>query len=640
MIRTLVLHNVGPFRGKHILKFKSSVYAVIAKHDEDPGRSNRSGKSFLLEMINFAVTGRLNKQRKGGSEGWISRGEKTGRTKLVLHDGVSISREKTRGKPVQIRMKRADGSIASQAEADRLFLKHLSFSEDDFSTVGYFEQGKMSRIIHARPEDRMDAVRGWLDLGQAEQAESRAKDLASMRVKELQRLRSRHEVLSETDLTSTLPDKAAFEKVFSETAVQMEAIHREVGRRQIQLTHQATVTRYREILSEKKELTLEVAQIPEDLEERFKDASSAVNELRIVAAEAKREVSNKSRIALGMFDGVCPVASIECPATKQINRDRVASAQALQEAKKVFSDATYRLQTVSNEFEEISVAHTQAVQKRRDLERRQRDVDKLKDSFLEAKQALKESENQQSDQELRIEYSRLRQLQTEAQEALASLKAKQEQRLRTVQELEALDESIQTIGGLAAAAIQARSIFKATQRRVAERVLEVIGNRANNLLSGAGIDLSVDIQWEQEGKKYASACEMCGTSFPASAKVKICSSCNAERGQQIIHKLKFEVSEQSGGANDMGGVALQIAAGSWLLHKRQSPWQTLMLDEPLAALDRTTRRAAAKQFMNLLDSSAYRQVFVIAHSQEILDQFPSCVIIHVAKDGTRRIEQS
>jgi hypothetical protein len=103
MIRRLTLFNAGPYRGEHVLELGPKAYAITARFESDPGRSNTGGKSFLLEMIDFALTGKLAKFRRYDADGWITRGEREGKVRLDFEDGYWISRERKRGQPTQVR---------------------------------------------------------------------------------------------------------------------------------------------------------------------------------------------------------------------------------------------------------------------------------------------------------------------------------------------------------------------------------------------------------------------------------------------------------------------------------------------------------------------------------------------------------
>ena len=68
--------------------------------------------------------------------------------------------------------------------------------------------------------------------------------------------------------------------------------------------------------------------------------------------------------------------------------------------------------------------------------------------------------------------------------------------------------------------------------------------------------------------------------------MKACERCGAERGRKLDQKMRLDLSDVSGGAEDLGGVFFQLAAARWLRDWRQSNWAIFLIDEPFGALDR------------------------------------------------------
>ncbi len=46
----LEVTNYGPFKGTHSIDLTPSVYGIVGRHNDDPGRSNWLGKSFCLSL--------------------------------------------------------------------------------------------------------------------------------------------------------------------------------------------------------------------------------------------------------------------------------------------------------------------------------------------------------------------------------------------------------------------------------------------------------------------------------------------------------------------------------------------------------------------------------------------------------------
>lgn len=169
------------------------------------------------------------------------------------------------------------------------------------------------------------------------------------------------------------------------------------------------------------------------------------------------------------------------------------------------------------------------------------------------------------------------------------------------------------------------------QRKIAEEVLGHIENEANAMLADAAIPLTVHVQWSREGQGLARACEACGASFPASAKIKACTRCNAPRGPQMQNKLDFVLSDQSGAAEDLAGIAVQLAASAWLREDRKSDWEPIVIDEAFGQLDAANRRSLAQHLGQLIGG---KQALIIAHHAQVLDALPGRIVISRGKDAS------
>jgi DNA repair exonuclease SbcCD ATPase subunit len=623
MIKSLTLSNAGPFLGEHHIHLEPKAYAITARYESDTGRSNWGGKSFLQEMIDFALTGRLNKDRRYDADGWITRGERT-------------------GSATRITMTTPNRAAASQAGAEQAILDYLGFDADDFRQLAYFEQGKMARLVLTEPEKRMDIVRGWLGIERAELAEAAAGKLVVERVREVQRLRQRRMVVEEwLGQLKDQPDANALavevDRLAKAITAAQDARYAALTAGSARAAAEQTVARYDALVAEGKELARYDEANPNDLQPLAAQLQEEWGIANAAHVNAARETVARKKVSLGLFDGKCPVAPIDCPARAAINADRSGSRAAYRSALEEEIAAKVVLDLVRDQARLLlEQAEIQRTKRTRLAELRKMAVE----CALEAKRARKilkaKSDASHGVDEV---LAQIRHEHSLASASLALARGQCAQREKLTAELTTIDESITLAAEHAAVATQTRAVFRATQRRVAERALSVIGSRANAMLMGAGIDLGVEVRWEYEGNGAARSCEDCGAAFPASARVKVCEQCGADRGQNIVKRLEFLRTDQSGAANDLAGVSLQLAAGSWLLASRGSPWATAILDEPLAQCDKTNRKTIALQLVKLLGQGTWRQALMISHSSDTLDTFPGRIEVLVHRNGRRSIHQ-
>jgi len=182
---------------------------------------------------------------------------------------------------------------------------------------------------------------------------------------------------------------------------------------------------------------------------------------------------------------------------------------------------------------------------------------------------------------------------------------------------------------------EALAVLAVARRTIADEALSSIAARANQLLSEAGVDLSLEVSWMREVRgQLATACDACGSPFPASQRVKEC-GCGAERGPKQSEELELRVSARSGAADDLAGLVFCLAAGAWLRERRSSGWGVCFLDEPAGALDVAHKRLLAAHVGAMLSTRhGFSQAFVVAHEQGFTDGLPGSIVIRATAAGS------
>lgn len=634
MIRRIVLRNFGPFRGEHVVELGPKAYAVNARFEADPSRSNTGGKSMLLEAIDFAFFGRWKRERGFRySDDWITRGEPEGAVSVVLEGDASVKRERRRGKPTQIRFSDGRGPAASQEEAERALARHLRLSAADATNAYYFEQGKMARFVHADPADRLAVVSGWLGLGRADAAEEIASEALAAVSSEIDSLTARRLLLEQQldAVTSTRVDAGSLVRGFEEAEAKVAALTSELEASLRTEADARLVAEHDRNLARGMALRTEVDQERAALEADLEMVGSALRKMRAEADEKEREVKRRLVVAKGRFDGRCPVASIDCPAKDRINQDRNKANEALAEAKQALQDISGDIERVEEDAKDVDV-------RKRSFDEKEAELARLRAWMTEnakaAKAAKRAAATSRPSNEVSRDLREARGARDQATDRLQRTKAADDLRNGIERDLEAARAALHAKVTQAKVAAKARAIFAAARRRVAERAFATITDDASRLLATAGVDLELEARWEREGRGPAKTCEKCGAAFPASAKVKECARCGEVRGLHSVQKLDFHVSPRSGGADDVAGVGLQLAAGAWLLRSRESSFSTALLDEPFAAVDKAWRHGLARA---LARSSWYRQMLVISHDPAASSMFPGRIDVVVRRDGSRMI---
>lgn len=645
-IASLKLTNWECFRGEHELALGSLIYAITARCGDDADRSNWAGKSSLLRAVEFALYGRHAHAR---ANGWISRGEKAGSVELALDDGSRIIRSRTGDAATRVWFYPRAGEPAYGDAAQEAIERAIGLGAEDFRASAYFEQRAMARFVLMDPGERMRIVSGWLRMEPLQRAEQAERDAVSALAAEVEKVERSLAVQRELrdralrnanakDLTEVRRDSDACAADLLAAKVAYEEARAAVEANEALLAADALRAELARLVEDGKALAAEVERLGqpaltdadvETVEERASRTAADAARFDEEAKRVDRDLAQKRRLAAGQFDGACPVAQIECPARAKINSMRDEHREAVLALTRRGADAD---QAAYHAREDARAAREDL----QDLERKRARLESMREraaSLQERIEAAGEA-SARPREELRAALDR-------AQGEVVELRTEHEALRRAAEELAGAEVEIDKLDAQLARLRTEQELARASlavlgkqgaQRRLAEGALGDIEAGANDLLSGSSIPLSVSVRWSREGSGLAQFCDACGLAFPASAKVKACTRCNAARGPNVVNRLEVELSDRSGAAEDLAGAAVQLSASAWLRADRGSAWEVAMIDEPFAHCDKANRRAFATYLATFLSRRlAIAQSFIISHTPDTVSMIPGR--IEVVREG-------
>lgn len=650
----VTLKNWLRYAGEHEIDLRPSVYGIVARHAGDDRRSNWAGKTSFIEAIRFALYG---VHRFAREDDWITRGVAFGQVAVTLSDGTVITRSRRRGQSTQLELSRGGEVLARQDGAQKEIDRLVGLTRDDFETTCWIGQKQLARLILARSAERFDLVSAWLGLEKLQKAEEAAKAQYAHDRDRATKIATEQKVLTDRWMQMVMRsgiagmESATAEEFADALGAEIKSVKGEIATMTAERDRATSAVREQEaaraarrmraqrqeefarLADEGRTLSAAVKQLgdPPDVEE----AKAAHEDVLAKATEAGAKLRTAKSLVRGAFDGLCPVAGIACPAKDSINADGAANKARYEAAKESYDSIAQREAAARLEHEQRS----------REAEKIRRQQERLIDLRKRAKEAKARLD---AEPEMGLEgtddggtgASTLDDLNSRIGAAMARLKGL----------VASLDESADTARRLEDAAINAKASDMAmlagqaavrilgrqgAQRVIAEAALREIEGGANDMLRSANIDLSVTLSWAREGSGLAAHCSECGTAFPASAKVKACTKCGAERGQKVIERLDVELSDRSGAAEDLAGAALQLAATAWLRRERDVAWSVALIDEPFGALDEANRRAFATHLTAMLRGShGFEQAFIVAHHPDVIDALPDRVIVQAGETGS------
>jgi DNA repair exonuclease SbcCD ATPase subunit len=155
----LSIQDFGPFSGVQGISFegKSPLIMVTAEYSGAPGRSNRAGKSTILDAIVYLLYGECRVREVdfihyGAPEMVVS-----GTFEFESGEQMVIKRGRTSKNEAIFEVNGQTGSRL-QSEID----KHLGISYKDFITTNYFQQLDMHNFMEAGATEKQKLLSQWL----------------------------------------------------------------------------------------------------------------------------------------------------------------------------------------------------------------------------------------------------------------------------------------------------------------------------------------------------------------------------------------------------------------------------------------------------------------------------------------------
>jgi DNA repair exonuclease SbcCD ATPase subunit len=640
-VSLLRFSNWKCFAGEQEVRLKPLAYSVVARRVGEEERSNWGGKTTFLRGVHFLLFG---EHGEATEDGWITRGEDAGEVAGQLSDGsrqLFVQRQRRRGKSTQLLVRELpDGPPMKGDEAQRFLDGLVGMGREDFQATCYFEQRQMARLVLARPQERMDVIAAWMRLGQLVEGEELVRkelgDASYALLTERSRLQDEERkianLLGERDRTQLVGESGLADVGLLRARDEYEeALQRaEAGR--LAAGTRVRVESYERIAREGRELAERLKGM--DLEQLARAEQQIEGLVRAAAADlgsAKQEATERRRVALGQFDGRCPVAGVTCPVKDDINNQGVRSRKALEVAAQNVAREEGAYNEVVARLTPAKAAHQEALRLKARIDTLREQIEPFHREYRRAR------EQTPVDMEaLNREVSGCLQRVSEAERVVGALQRGLAELDRALAERERLRGVVAGMEAACATHREAALVFgkQGAQRRVAELALRGIEDGANAMLRECGIDLSVEVRWSREGQGLAKACDACGSPFPASARVKRCERCGAERGQLTVNRLELDLSDRSGAAEDLAGAAIQLSASAWLRGERASGWGTALLDEPFGQLDAANRRAFATHLAAMLRGRyGFEQALVVSHTADTTHMLPGR--IEITNDGGR-----
>lgn len=688
IIKSLKLKNWLLFRNAEItFDDDIKVIGVVGNYDQDlAGKSNRSGKTTIVEAIKYLLYG---KGRSGQQVKLINR--------AALADGgemyVEAVIEKSSGESVTLRRGRTndnkalnsiDGMVANVEELGSEISEFVDFDFDEYVNTCYFGQGDIHQFMKSDPRDKRSLILKWLRQERWGERKRYAKDKVDELQSTLDASRQALQAISEGEIESVEileQQLAEAEKVHGKVVKQLEEFRsgRKVLTDQIKQAQDvirlvALVENNRKWLDEKrielraakKKKAIRDQKIEEHKEveqERAKDTkkwNDVVSDFqkKHFQADTNFKQAEKKYQKVKKSGGVCPLLGEGCDRIKQ---DAVSLEQDVSQFNTLCNLAYIELRNTEKKREE-SLAEliaksgelTREINQNRhsDIKGLRKEIGELESNieFIEEKIEGREDldlEQLQGEQEdldgmiLGISHEK-----ESAAVELQSCKYKLSQAQKSLARRKELQGKIEVIENQREAWLYTAFMFgdRGIPGEIMTASFASLEEDINLILDRLHTNLSVEFQPWKETNRWESECLACSHEFKSN-KIKKCPDCDEQRTKKrkphlvlTIHDLyEGETSEfdlDSGGGQTLISFAVRLALLFLKVRESGQDIPPIILDEVLGMLDPVNRSAVIDLALNtLVKQYGVSQVFVISHNEEIQDSIEN--VLAVTRQGNQ-----
>ncbi len=645
------------------------IVGIVAEWEGDEERSNKGGKSQILEMVLYALTGQSRAEREveliswGQDEMWVE---------LVLVDGekkITIKRGRDRNNHGLFEV----AGVEKRAEVQQVINELIGLNKDELVLTSFLSQGDVNLFMDLDPASKKKYLMRWLKNAHWSDREREVLDDLAAVTKKLTGLRAKLEVLTSND-----DDEDALREAFKSAQAVSEKQHARV----LKLKQQVDAVRAREQAS--KFLRERLAGLNEERDEVLRERRATAVEADLESLNARlveaRVAISKLKKALGRIaskddpiqqlgalrerlktvleqqttaqglDGVCPILQVTCSQVKfdqkrcdslRQKRMRLKSEIAALEERIRLENSLACAQDEAALCERTLDEARGAAEADRALARRLRRITRNRKRVI---RELKESGTSRvSDLDGLLD--RLAVAEEVLEDSRSAVGAAKERFARAKAarcEAEELKVRITRCELRAAALRYIAFMFgkNGIPSQEIESAFDEIENEINFVLAAFNSNLQIEFRADRELTTFEDTCVACGAVFPKGTRVRRC-DCGADRTRKRRDELQLRVIEngndegyhmESGGGKTLVSIACRVAISRLVQRQNNSNFNVMFLDEPDAMLDRANKNAFVKLITRTLTQKfGYEQVFWVSHDTQIKESLNH--VLQVVRNG-------
>lgn len=677
ILNRLTMINFMRFAGRHVINFDGkSIVGIIAEWENEPGRSNQSGKSGIIDAISYLFWGKT----RAKSDQFL----------LCNHTPNSdyeISGLITRsdGKEISIRRGREGKSPLLEIDIDgtsggdnQTIIDAIGMTYEEFIFGPCFLQGQTNLFMDASPSvkaerilrylqsyrwsephevakenladcrDNMTKLRGSLEALSDHQSVDDAKNNRDVALKlldksqaNLKRLRKRRKKLKKTE------EKVKLRAGLIAKLEELESSQATVQSRIAKLNRKSKDKKIAE--AELLKLRDSIGNVGNELKRLSKERDST--DSKIVDIRAKLDVSSSKLDIIQEFSGVCPVLNEPCDRVEQDEDEEQQIRDELCRLNLSLKKLKKKKKSTISESNEIGAAGRRISSLKSEI--KSTDISML-DEYIEQLEGILSNRAAVAKKigRLVISQDELDELE-EIDDEIADAE-------------DAKDEATKSFGRADALVQQAKLAAKRLKKckkdidrqesdlmmwnyiermysrsgipsHELEQAFSMLEDEINYVLAELKARTTATMSSFRELKKWEDNCVGCGAVWkdksPRKTRCTVCGTARAKKRREeftlTFHDDKANEDRfdmDSGGGKILKSIGVRIALSLMKMRHTKDPLSLLVLDECFGELDHVNQESVLQVITSVATRLGFEQVIIITHTS-IKDSFPNTLLV-------------
>jgi len=672
-IHSLKLKNFMLYKTFNESFYDKDIIGITCKYYDNKHKSNRGGKSTIIEAISYALFG-VSRAKK--EIDLIHHGQEFMYVELVLIDGDKKYKIK-RGRDLKNHGVFEVGLLEKNKESKLEIENLIGFNKNDFLLTNYFKQNDINKFMNLNHADKKNYLMQWLGNDYWKTYEKKVLDILKEKNKRLASLISRHETYQdEIEELDDIKVESEIKNVKNEIEIYKNKLKKH------NVLHNKIVEKYNFYFNDYKKCKNTILELETEIEnmdeklcklnnyesdyldykkkvlrlkkdyenfELFNDRleSEVLDEINTQKLEIK-SLENEIKNIKDNFCGVCPVTKKSCDLIEKdenhlgkleneltnrkiLKHANLENLQNIRESKNIkdgLDSAKIKLSQLKSKLADKETLKELLSNKNKLLNKHKEEIKNKLDSDIKSK--YKKSKNK-----LDTINNHIYDLQNKLgsnQSILNQIKEMKNKMISIDKDMTSLKKEIENLRYVA---------FMFSKNGIPsqqiENAFDDIESKINFILRKLETDLQVVFNPEKELSVFESHCASCGEEFEKGKKNSECNNCGRVREKKKKDELHIKIIEnsnesnfemESGGGKTLVSLAVRIALSKLKMNQTNSNFNVIFLDEPDSSLDTHNKNTFIKLITELLIKYfGFEQIFWITHEKNIQESIDNVLQI-------------